>query len=172
MTLSFIPRMRILKISLFSILIFTVMSCSNKTVQDPFALNNDVVKLQSQIVDAFEAYSIAAMAKDEDLLHLKRSELNAAAKSNLEAIGKIKSSKSNRTFLQVAKENFQFYEEISTKDLVLIERWFLADSVTVEQNDSLTSLLSKINSRESDLDIKFKSAQSTFAKQNDFQIDE
>lgn len=136
------------------------------------ALNDEVVTLQSEIAEAFEAYSIAAMTKDEELIELRRNELNLVAVQNVKKVDEYKATQKNQVFLKAARDNFDFYKTISKNQLVIMERWYLADSLTEQQNDSLAMVIEEINLKENELDARFRKAQRDYSHENNFEIAE
>ncbi len=154
------------------VFLLSLSSCKRSTPMEPVSLNNEIATLQGKIVEAFEAYSDAAVAKDEEQIRMKRHALNEVAQKNIEIANKYVLSTDNEPFIKAAKDNFEFYQSITTKDLVMIERWYLADSITVEQNDSLAIVLRDINRKEDELDKRFKLEQKSFAEKNNFQLTE
>lgn len=125
-------------------------------------------KITARMVGMAEFFGSSAEKSEK-----KRLELVKQCKSSLKVVKKLPAFNGNTRFRDGAADLFSFYAQITNKEFKeMIAILKKGSSDTTADVDRLTVLEKEISKKEGPLDEAFQAAQTAFAKENNFELNE
>ena len=148
------------------ILILTSNSCKQLTARNSADVNDAIIFHHKKLMASVTVYvtELDAEVKDKIKIQEARAQLVEATEEGLVALGEMESPACNEQFIPSAKKIFQFYQDAANKEYLSIERFYIIDSLTPAQYDSLQMEVTDFKTKQQNADAAFLESQQVFAK--------
>ena len=152
------------------ILVLGLSSCNQVDARKAVAVNDEIISGHRDVVQALESFIDVLDKKDEVQISSALEALLEVTDSGTKALGLIQPPKCDNGFLDATSEMYAFYRDAAEGDYRTIARYYALDSITYDQYDSLQLLIEAVETRQSDVEERFVSAQASFAQTCGFKL--